>query len=65
MSPSTMWCFGVKAVDHDGNESLVAPYVAMSRSKLEIEAEPASTAHQRESDYQECFSALVPCPKGR
>jgi len=36
--------FGVKAVDHDGNESLVAPYVAMSRSKLEIEAEPAITA---------------------
>jgi hypothetical protein len=29
--------FGVKAVDHDGNESLVAPYVPGPRQKLEIE----------------------------
>ena len=29
--------FGVKAVDRDGNESLVAPYVAGPRSKIEIE----------------------------
>jgi hypothetical protein len=36
--------YGVKAIDRDGNESLVAPYVAMSRPKLEIEAEPSSAA---------------------
>ena len=29
--------FGVKAIDRDGNESLVSPYVASPRSKLEIE----------------------------
>jgi hypothetical protein len=29
--------FGVKAVDRDGNESLVAPYVLAPRQKLEIE----------------------------
>jgi hypothetical protein len=29
--------FGVKAIDHDGNESLVAPYVNGPRQKLEID----------------------------
>jgi hypothetical protein len=29
--------FGVKAIDRDGNESLVAPYVPSPRQKLEIE----------------------------
>jgi hypothetical protein len=29
--------FGVKAVDRDGNESLVTPYVPGPRQKLEIE----------------------------
>jgi hypothetical protein len=36
--------FGVKAVDRDGNESLVAPYVAAPRPKLEIEASPVGAA---------------------
>jgi len=29
--------FGVKAIDHDGNESLVSPYVNGPRQKLEID----------------------------
>jgi hypothetical protein len=29
--------FGVKAVDRDGNESLVSPYVPAPRQKTEIE----------------------------
>lgn len=32
--------FGVKAIDHDGNESLVSPYVLRPRQKVEYEIYP-------------------------
>jgi hypothetical protein len=31
------WTFGVKAVDQDGNESLVSPYVPRLRAKLVVD----------------------------
>jgi hypothetical protein len=31
------YVFGVKAVDKEGNESLVAPYVAMPRGKRSVD----------------------------